>query len=53
MVAFIADAYKPEFIRFFKDIKKTLDPNFILSPKKFHMYSYEDDINKYIIKNEN
>ena len=48
-----ADAYKPEFIRFFKDIKKTLDPNFILSPKKFHMYSYEDDINKYIIKNEN
>ncbi len=47
-----ADAYTPEFIQFFKDIKKTVDPNFLLSPKKFHMYSYEDDMKKYIIKEE-
>jgi len=48
-----ADAYTPEFIQFFKDIKKIVDPNFLLSPNKFHMYSYEDDISKYIIKDEN
>ena len=43
-----AGAYSPEFSQFFKDMKKTVDPNFILSPKKFHMYNYEDDISKYI-----
>lgn len=47
-----ADAYTPEFIQFFKDMKKTVDPNFLLSPNKFHMYSYDDDINQYIVKNE-
>ncbi|NVM55043.1 MAG: FAD-binding oxidoreductase, partial [Candidatus Helarchaeota archaeon] len=47
-----ADAFTPEFIQFFKDIKKTVDPNFLLSPKKFHMYNYEDDITKYIVKDE-
>ncbi|MFX1381085.1 MAG: hypothetical protein ACFFBP_01465, partial [Promethearchaeota archaeon] len=47
-----AGAYSPDFIKFFKDIKKTVDPNFILSPRKFHMYNYEDDISKYIKKNE-
>jgi FAD/FMN-containing dehydrogenase len=47
-----ADAYTPEFRQFFKDIKKTVDPNFLLSPNKFHMYSYDDDLSKYIIKNE-
>jgi len=40
----------PDFLKFFKNIKKSVDPNFLLSPKKFHMYSYEDDINKYIKK---
>jgi len=29
-----------------------VDPNYILSPKKFHMYSYEDDITKYVKKVE-
>ncbi|MFX1304946.1 MAG: FAD-binding oxidoreductase [Promethearchaeota archaeon] len=47
-----ADAYTPEFIQFFKDIKKVVDPNFLLSPKKFHMYSYEHDITEHIIKDE-
>lgn len=43
-------AYTSEFMQFFKDMKKTVDPNYILSPNKFHMYSYEDDITKYIVK---
>ncbi|TFF89423.1 MAG: FAD-binding oxidoreductase [Promethearchaeota archaeon] len=42
-------AYKKEFAQLFKDIKHTLDPNFLLSPNKFHMYSYSDNINKYIV----
>lgn len=45
-------AYTPEFIQFFKDMKKTVDPNFLLSPNKFHMYSYEDDISKYLVGDE-
>ncbi len=47
-----AGAYEPEFAQFFKDMKKTVDPNFILSPKKFHMYSYEDDMSKHIVKED-
>jgi len=47
-----AGAYTPEFIQFFKDMKRTVDPNFLLSPKKFHFHSYEDDIKKYIVKDE-
>ncbi|MHA1670505.1 MAG: FAD-binding oxidoreductase [Promethearchaeota archaeon] len=47
-----ADAYTPEFRQFFKDMKKAVDPNFLLSPNKFHMYSYDDDITKYIVKDE-
>ncbi|MHA1378887.1 MAG: hypothetical protein ACTSRG_10945 [Candidatus Helarchaeota archaeon] len=42
-------AYTPDFLQFFKDIKKTVDPNFLLSPNKFHMYSYEEDISKYVV----
>ena len=47
-----ADAYTPEFRQFFKDMKRAVDPNFLLSPNKFHMYSYEDDMTKYIVKDE-
>ena len=47
-----ADAYTPEFMQFFKDMKRAVDPNFLLSPNKFHMYSYEDDMTKYIVKSE-
>jgi hypothetical protein len=47
-----AGAYTPEYSQFFKDVKKSIDPNFLLSPRKFHMYSYEDDISKHIIKDE-
>jgi FAD/FMN-containing dehydrogenase len=47
-----ADAYTPDFMQFFKDIKKTVDPNFLLSPNKFHLYSYEDDYTKHLVKDE-
>jgi hypothetical protein len=47
-----AGAYTPEYSQFFKDVKKSVDPNFLLSPCKFHMYSYDDDISKYIVNNE-
>ena len=47
-----ADAYTPEFRQFFKNMKRAVDPNFLLSPNKFHMYSYDDDITKYIVKDE-
>ena len=47
-----ADAYTPEFIQFFRDMKKTVDPNFLLSPNKFHMYSYDYDYTKHIVKEE-
>jgi hypothetical protein len=47
-----ADAYTPEFRQFFKDMKKTVDPNFLLSPNKFHMYNYDDEISKHIVKDE-
>lgn len=48
-----AGAYTPGFLQFFKNMKRNVDPNFLLSPNKFHMYSYEDDITKYIVKDEN
>ena len=47
-----ADAFTPEYRQFFKDMKRTVDPNFLLSPNKFHLYSYEDDMSKYIVKDE-
>ena len=47
-----ANAYTPEFLQFFKDMKKVVDPDFLLSPNKFHMYSYDNDITENIIKNE-
>ncbi|GAH01635.1 unnamed protein product, partial [marine sediment metagenome] len=47
-----ADAYTPEFIKFFKDMKRVVDPDFLLSPNKFHMYSYDNDITQKIIKNK-
>lgn len=47
-----AGAYEPEFTQFFKNMKKVVDPNFILSPNKFHMYSYDDNISNYIVEDE-
>ncbi len=47
-----AGAYTPEYSQFFKDMKRTVDPDFLLSPNKFHLHSYEDDISKYLVKDE-
>lgn len=47
-----AGAFTAEFSQFFKDMKKAVDPNFLLSPNKFHLYSYEDDISQHIVKDE-
>lgn len=47
-----AGAYTPEYMQFFKDMKKAVDPNFLLSPKKFHLYSYDDDYTKYLVDGE-
>ena len=47
-----ADAYTPEFVQFFRDMKKAVDPNFLLSPNKFHMYSYDHDYRQHIVKDE-
>jgi len=38
-----ANAFPPKFTKFFKDVKRTLDPNFLLSPGKFHFYSAEEE----------
>lgn len=47
-----ADAYTPEFLQFFRDMKKAVDPNFLLSPNKFYMYNYDYDYTKHIVKEE-
>jgi len=47
-----ADAYTSDFIQFFKNMKKTVDPNFLLSPNKFHMYNYDDDMSSHIVKED-
>ncbi|MHA1485736.1 MAG: FAD-binding oxidoreductase [Promethearchaeota archaeon] len=47
-----ADAYTPDFIEFFKNMKKTVDPNFLLSPNKFHMYNYDDEMSSHIVKED-
>ena len=48
-----ADAYTPDFFQFFKNIKKVVDPNFLLSPNKFHMYAYTYDYTKHVTLDEN
>ena len=47
-----AGAYEPDFMQFFKDIKRTVDPNFLLSPNKFHLHAYDDDYTKYLVREE-
>jgi FAD/FMN-containing dehydrogenase len=41
-----------DFVKFFKDMKKSVDPNFLLSPNKWHLYSYEDDITQHLVDDE-
>ncbi|MBY8990873.1 MAG: FAD-binding oxidoreductase [Candidatus Lokiarchaeota archaeon] len=34
-------AFEPEYEQFFRDMKKTVDPNYLLSPNKFHLHTYD------------
>jgi hypothetical protein len=38
-----AGAFSLDYTQFFKDMKKAVDPNFLLSPEKFHLKGYEDE----------
>ncbi|KKL18119.1 hypothetical protein LCGC14_2478720, partial [marine sediment metagenome] len=42
-----AGAYTPEYEQFFRDMKKTVDPNFLLSPNKFHLHTYDSKFADY------
>ena len=44
-----AGAFTPDFVKFFKDMKKAVDPNFLLSPNKWHLHSYDDDITQHYV----
>ena len=43
-------AFTPEYEQFFRDIKKTVDPNFLLSPNKFHLHTYDSKFADYYIE---
>lgn len=45
-----AGAYTPEYEQFFRDMKKTVDPNFLLSPNKFHLHTYDSKFADYYVK---
>jgi FAD/FMN-containing dehydrogenase len=47
-----AGVYTPEFAAFFKNMKKAVDPNCLLSPNKFHIHNYEEAMSKYEEKDE-
>jgi hypothetical protein len=47
-----AGAFTDDFEQFFRDIKKTVDPNYLLSPNKFHLHSYESKFSDYVIPDE-
>jgi FAD/FMN-containing dehydrogenase len=46
-----AGAFSLDYIQFFKDMKKTVDPNFLLSPNKFHLHGYDDETMNNFSKN--
>ena len=46
----IEDIIGPDFVSDKDFMKASVDPNFLLSPNKFHMYSY--DCTKHIVKDE-
>ncbi|MFW9896090.1 MAG: FAD-binding oxidoreductase [Candidatus Thorarchaeota archaeon] len=45
-----AGAYTPEYEQFFRDMKKTVDPNYLLSPNKFHLHKYESKFKDYYVE---
>ena len=47
-----AGAFTPEFATFFKNMKKVVDPNCLLSPNKFHLHNYEEEMSRYETEDE-
>jgi len=47
-----AGAFTPEYEQFFRDMKKTVDPNFLLSPNKFHLHTYDSKFKDYYVEEE-
>ena len=47
-----AGAFTDDFEQFFRDMKKAVDPNYLLSPNKFHLHSYESRFSDYIVHDE-
>lgn len=43
-------AFTPEYEQFFRDMKKTVDPNFLLSPNKFHLHTYDSKFADYYVE---
>jgi len=47
-----AGAFTPEYEQLFRDMKKTVDPNFLLSPNKFHLHTYDSKFKDYYVEQE-
>ncbi|MFW9876026.1 MAG: FAD-binding oxidoreductase [Candidatus Thorarchaeota archaeon] len=47
-----AGAFTPEYEQFFRDMKKTVDPNYLLSPNKFHLHTYDSKFADYYVEPE-
>ncbi|KKN30194.1 hypothetical protein LCGC14_0836430 [marine sediment metagenome] len=45
-----AGAFTPEYEQFFRDMKKTVDPNYLLSPNKFHLHTYDSKFKDYYVE---
>jgi len=45
-----AGAFTPEYEQFFRDMKKTVDPNYLLSPNKFHLHTYDSKFADYYVE---
>jgi len=45
-----AGAFTKNFEQFFRDMKKAVDPNFLLSPNKFHLHTYDSKFADYYVE---
>ncbi|MFW9880174.1 MAG: FAD-binding oxidoreductase [Candidatus Thorarchaeota archaeon] len=45
-------AFTPEYEQMFRDLKKTVDPNYLLSPNKFHLHTYETKWKNFYVSDE-
>ena len=45
-------AFTPEYEKVFRDLKKTVDPNYLLSPNKFHLHTYDTKWKDFFVSDE-